>query len=36
MMYAKGKGSAVPSDAQAREKWVGLLKLGVIFTKHIP
>ena len=21
-MYAKGKGSTVPSDAQAREKWV--------------
>jgi len=21
-MYAKGKGATVPSDAQAREKWV--------------
>lgn len=23
-MYAKGKGTGAPSDAQAREKWVGL------------
>lgn len=23
-MYAKGKGATVPSDAQAREKWVAI------------
>ena len=27
-MYAKGKGSSAPSDAQAREKWVKTLLPG--------
>lgn len=32
-MYAKGKGSAVPSDAQAREKYVFMYKIaGMIIS----
>jgi len=36
-MYAKGKGATVPSDAQAREKWVAIFifSLGCCISRYV-
>jgi len=36
-MYAKGKGATVPSDAQAREKWVTIFihSLGGCTSRYV-